>query len=68
MITWNTHPSNPRLELKKLHRSREQSQDVLPPQDPGVHQIGPLLHHMPALMLVLRLIVDTPRGPSVFVR
>jgi hypothetical protein len=33
---------------------------------PSVNQVGPFLHHVAALMLVLGLIVDAPRRSSVF--
>jgi len=61
-------PSNTRLQLKRLHRSREQRRTILLAQNPGIQHIGPLLHHMAALMLVFRLVIDATRGPSVFMR
>ena len=35
---------------------------------PGVDDIRPLLHHMPPLRFVLRLVVDAARRSAVLVR
>src|SRR3569833_709955 len=38
------------------------------PVHPSVHGIRPLLHHMPALYLVFRLVVDAARRAPILVR
>lgn len=52
--------SESRVGLKQLHRRRDEHRDALLPCDPRVDDVRPLLHHVPALHLVLSLVVDPP--------
>ncbi len=63
-----TASSKRRIEGEQRHRWRDQRRDMLAAVDPGVDDVSPLLHHMPALMLVLRLVVDAARRPAVLMR
>lgn len=47
-----------RVGLKQRHRRRNEHRYALLARDPGVYDVRPLLHHMAALSLVLRLVVD----------
>ena len=46
------------VRFKQRHRRRDEHRDALLARDPGVDDVRPLLHHMAALHLVLRLVVD----------
>ncbi len=48
-----------RVGLKQRHRRRDEYRNALLARDPGVDDVRPLLHHMAALHLVLRLVVDS---------
>lgn len=41
---------------------------MLAPVNPGIDHVGPFLQHVPTLLLVLRLVIDPPRGSALFVR
>ena len=40
---------------------------MVPALGPGVDHVGPLLQHVAALLLILRLVVDTARTAALFV-
>ena len=61
-------PSNIRLGRDQLHGRRIERRGVFLTRDPGIHKIGPFLHHVPALMLIFGLVVDAARGPHIFLR
>ena len=46
-------------ENVKVHGRRIERRDVFLACDPGVDEIGPFLHHVAALVLIFRLVVDT---------
>ena len=41
---------------------------MLAPLNPGIDHVGPFLQHVTTLLLVLRLVIDAPRGSALLVR
>jgi hypothetical protein len=57
-----------RVRLEHRHRRRDEHRNALLARNPGVNDVRPLLHHVPALNFVLGLVVDATRLAAVLVR
>jgi prophage regulatory protein len=50
-----------RTRLRDRHRGRSKNGYVLLPSNPSIDDVRPLLHHVPTLQLILRLVIDPSR-------
>src|SRR5689334_19568479 len=57
-----------RIKLHQRHSRWQENGRVFTAFDPRVHDVGPLLHHVATLSLVLCLVVDTARRTAIFMR
>ena len=61
-------PSKRRVRNQHRHRRRNENREMFSSRHPGVDDIRPLLHHVPPLRFVFRLVVDAARRPAVLMR
>ena len=54
-------PSKRRVRNQHRDRRRNENREMFSSRHPGVDDIRPLLHHVPPLRFVFRLVVDTAR-------
>lgn len=50
-----------RIKFQHRRGRRKHRWRILLPRDPGLHRVGPFLHHVAALYLILRLVIDAAR-------